>query len=354
MSLDIKQNLGKGCNPLAIDGSKQIKHIEINPNQPSIILLADGSKSVATCIHCPDQPCVSYAPSEIDSELANKFRVDSSSDVCATNAIKWIYESSQPAIASEDCIFCGVCVSRCPTQAIYLSQDGAKLATQPQKLFTTETGNGHSETRKLLHQTLISGAHLNESDALISEILDRFKKLGGRAAKLSPNLLTRNLFRTLGVPAEAYPQGVQYSTVDVLFRAGDIHGAIEVEFSSAVIDVPRNLAGDVAVLIARHGLHKSKLETYSVVCRLPQGREQYWMVVDDMEKVLGLKIRTASIVSLYLLVWARNVLDVQDDNLLLSENHGISLRPFLEKKLKRKINLTEGFENQLEPSKLVE
>ena len=354
MSLNVKQDLGQGRKPLAIADAKKITSIEIKHDEPSIIHLADGSKSVSACIHCPDQPCVSYWDSENDDELTKQFRVDSTRYVCATNAIKWSYEHSQPQITIEDCVFCGVCASRCPTRAIYLSVEGAKLVIQPQSVFTQEKSGGHEHTRRTLHQTPTKGVFLNESDELVAKILERFKSLGGRAAKLIPNLLTRNLFRTLNVPAEAYPQGVQYSTVDVLSRKGNIYGAIEVELTSAVIDVPRNLAGDVAVLVARHGLSKSNLETYSVVGRLPQGREQYWMVVDDMESILGIKILTASILLLYMLVWALKELNVRDNKLLLSEKHGISLRPYLEEVLGRQINLSVGFENQLEPSKLVE
>ena len=354
MSLDIKQSLGEGCSPFALARETPIHFIEVIPGQPAVIHLSDGSESITSCIHCHDQPCISYSDNEISSDLIGKFRVDSTNNVCATNAIKWSYDKSQPIITSEDCIFCGVCITRCPTQAIYLSAIGAVLSDEPQNLFAPIHEEAHIKTRQLIKIIPIIGAYQNESEILVTEILDRFKKLGGRNAKLTPNTLTRNLFRSLGVPAEAYPQGVQYSTVDVLLKIGELYGAVEVELTSAVIDVPRNLAGDVAVLIARHDLSKSNLVTFSVVGRLPQGREQYWMVVDDMERILDIKIKTISILALYLLVWARSNLNVQDDSLLLSEDRGISLRPFFKEQLGRGINLPEGFENQLEPSKLAE
>ena len=357
MSLNIKQYLGQGKVPLGLLAGKSIDHIELKVGKPAVIHLNDGDAIAPTCLHCPDQPCYKYPISETSSSLASKFKVDNSLNTCANGAIKWNFDNSHPEIEAESCVLCGVCVSRCPSKAIHLTPLGAVLSQDevspvffpenPEKTFS------HKATNEMLNQSNLKGAWMVEDVAIATEALDRLKNFSGKASTLLPNILFRNLLRALNIEAESYAQGVQYSSVDILFRIGERYGAAEVELGNAAIDVPRNLAGDVAVLAARYEMPKD-LETLSLVNRLPQGREQYWMVIDDMEKVLGLKIRTLTILCLYLLVWNNKKLVLQNDLFLASEIHLIGLRESMESLLSRKINLPIGFENQFEPSKLVE
>lgn len=75
------------------------------------------------------------------------------------------------------------------------------------------------------------------------------------------------------------------------------------------------------------------------------------MVIDDMNKILHIKIRTITILSLFILLWARKNFSLEDDGLYISETSGTSLRQYLENKLGRQISIGTGWENQLEPTK---
>src|SRR2546426_8611115 len=98
MSLKIKQNLGKGLPPLGLPKGKVIDHLDLRIGEPTRISFSDGTAAPSSCLHCPDQPCVKYKAEEGSLALANQFRIDAAPQVCATDAIRWDYEKSQPEI----------------------------------------------------------------------------------------------------------------------------------------------------------------------------------------------------------------------------------------------------------------
>lgn len=354
MLIKLEQNIGGTKNSLSLIHGKHPVSVFVKSGSPGVVTFSDLSESTAVCISCPDQPCINFAIDDRDSHLAGMFRLDHNTNVCAVNAISWSDIEFRPVIADDTCIGCGVCVARCPTKAIYLLECCAKISNVSSPYYEINNEEGHQKTKEIFLKTQILGTYHIESDQIITVFLQKLRRHSRRSGTLNSNLLVRNLLRTLGVPAETYAKGVQYGTVDILFRIGNVIGAGEVELGNSAIDAPRNLAGIVAFLASRNNIERKRITTISFLSKLPQGREQYWMVVDDMKKVLDLEIQTLTISSMLLMVWSRITLELPNSKLLLSQKNFQTLRPFLEVSIKRKIELSSGFENQLEPSKLID
>jgi hypothetical protein len=70
-----------------------------------------------------------------------------------------------------------------------------------------------------------------------------------------------------------------------------------------VLDSPRALLEDVAVLHSRYGYAVDGIDPVSIILSLPNVRSEYYQVIRDIEKVLGLRCRTVTIGSLVALMW---------------------------------------------------
>lgn len=264
MSVTVKQQLINKKKPLGISKNCAINSIEISPEKQSTLLLNNGESLTTTCLHCPDQPCIKYSIEETRNDVLNKFRIDSSTQTCAIDAIHWDYESSIPVIDNERCVLCGVCASRCPAQAIYLTSEGARVSASESttSVFSSEEYPdilSHTNTRSLLNVVSITGQRLLETEMLCLSILKRIREYKGKVTGLLPNILARNILRSFKIAAVSYGQGVQYNTVDVLSFSEEFFGVIEVELSPAIIDTPRNLAAYIAILSARYNLKQENI-----------------------------------------------------------------------------------------------
>lgn len=88
----------------------------------------------------------------------------------------------------------------------------------------------------------------------------------------------------------------------------------EVEIPSiAILDAPRNLLDDIAVLSNRRGIPASQLTPLVICWDFPNKRTDYWNVISDIHNIVGLKVKTCSILSLAILVWANKPFDFESD-----------------------------------------
>lgn len=95
----------------------------------------------------------------------------------------------------------------------------------------------------------------------------------------------------------------------------------EVEIPSiAILDAPRNLLDDVAVLVNRRKVKASDLVPLVICWDFPNNRTDYWNVVQDIKKVLNIEIKTCSILALAVLAWTENEFDARSNDYYLSPN----------------------------------
>ena len=343
------KTLPSGIRPIAI---------EWNPHEKqSIITFSDGGRAPGSCIHCINPPCLEYSQDELELELFKEFPSDSTSEVCPTKAIEWPQESDSPIIDSEACIACGICARRCPVAAIYLDPDDvtAVLNDLPSNYFLLQTQEVSERTQQFLLE-MFSGLPENgilmlENDEILQRFFDKFESVANTKKHSSqfPNHLVRNLMLEVGVKASMRRKGDVYLRMDIVFeQTRRKSGTCEVELGRGVMDAPRNLLDNVAVLISRYNLKKSDLIPVVVTLELPRLRSEYWRVIKDIKQVLNLQINSLTIGMLAVLVWNRIEISLDSQEILYADSDRCTLRNKFELILGRELNIIKGYPGFIE------
>lgn len=236
-----------------------------------------------------------------DSELVlfgalDAFPGDPSRDVCPTRAIRWDGENATAFVVADDCIGCGLCVSRCPYGAISLG-DGLTAIVEtadPDGLAVAGPAKGeHPQVRRSGQiATLDAPAATNLPTAVAA--LDDTRT----------TLFVRNLLNEVGLNARTRRRGDTNMRIDAVgFSRSERPFVAEIETGAGVLESPRALLEDVAVLHSRYGYAVDGIDPVSVILSFPNVRSEYYQVIRDIEKVLGLRCRTITIGALVALLW---------------------------------------------------
>lgn len=141
--------------------------------------------------------------------------------------------------------------------------------------------------------------------------------------KLDPSgfrLLIKALCDKLGLQTHFPRKGDVNERFDVLIsNANNGHKIVsEVEIpSTAILDAPRNLLDDMAVLASRREINVNDLTPLVMCWDFPNNRTDYWNVVNDIKNILNIEIKTCSILSLAVLAWTENIFDAKSDTYFL-------------------------------------
>ncbi len=322
----------------------------------AVILFSDGKYSPGSCIRCANPLCIEFSPSELELDIFTDFPADRDEVVCPTGAITWPQEDYSPVVDGGLCISCGLCVSRCPVRAIYMDQEGAHVNDEPNEHFQIHdvpaTQAVTDATARAFGRVTETGVYLTESDAVLTGFLTKFKEVARDQSAQFPNLLARNLFITCGVGAAIRRRGDTNIRMDmVLGPPGIESGTGEVELGAGVLDSPRNILDNVAVLVSRYEVSKKRIVPVIVSLSLPNQRSEYWQVIKDIRNVLDIKINSITIGALVILVWNRKYIVIETGEELYIDVASSFLQPKLEQFLGRKLNIVKGYPGFLESEK---
>ena len=236
-----------------------------------------------------------------DSELTlfgalNAFPGDPSLDVCPTRAICWDGEKAAAFVVADDCIGCGLCISRCPYGAISLA-DGLIASvetTDPDGLAVDGAVEGdHPDVKRSGQIAMLDAPAAASLPATV-----------GRLADARTTLLVRNLLNEVGLNARTRRRGDTNMRIDAVgFSRSERPFVAELETGAGVLESPRALLEDVAVLHSRYGYEVDGIDPISIILSFPNVRSEYYQVIRDIEKVLGLRCRTITIGALVALLW---------------------------------------------------
>jgi Fe-S-cluster-containing hydrogenase component 2 len=224
------------------------------------------------------------------------FPGDPSRDVCPTRAIRWNGENAVAIVVAGDCIGCGLCVSRCPYGAISLG-DG-QIATvetaNPDGLVVAGPAKGkHPQAKR-------SGQIATLDAPAATNLLTTVAALDDAQT----TLLVRNLLNEVGLNARTRRRGDTNMRIDAVgFSHSERPFVAEIETGACVLESPRALLEDVAVLHSRYGYAVDGIDPVSVILSFPNVRSEYYQVIRDIEKVLGLRYRTITVGALVALLW---------------------------------------------------
>jgi len=327
-----------------------------NSAAPAKIQFSDGHSSLGSCIRCENPPCMEFSRNELELTVFKDFPADKNDSVCPTGAIVWPQDSDTPVVNQDTCISCGLCVSRCPTRAIYLDSKGAQVNGIPNVHFQIQgfpaTKEETEATAKLFENIDEKGVYCVESDAVLSGFLAQFEEVAKEQGAQFPNLLARNLLIASGIGTAIRRRGDTNIRMDmVLGPPGVGSGTGEVELGAGVLDAPRNILDNVAVLVARYEVSKNKIVPLIVSLSLPNQRSEYWQVIKDIRTVLGVKINSITVGALVLLVWNRKRIVIESGDELYIDSDNVSLRSKIERILDRVIRATKGYPGLFESEK---
>lgn len=145
-----------------------------------------------------------------------------------------------------------------------------------------------------------------------------------KTVKLTPNgenELIELLFSGLGGYIYFPRKGDNSERFDATITFDDYKVVAEVEIpSTAILDAPRNLLDDYAVIRSRKGETIKNIVPLVVCWDLPNKRTDYWNVITDINNILGIKIKTISILALAFYYWTKTPLDLLNDAFYLEHS----------------------------------
>lgn len=350
----------KHINRLTKELPHNVKPVKVEwerQGSPAQITFSDGGQTLGSCIRCHDAPCIEYNQAELELSIFKDFPADQNDNVCATSAIYWFPDTPAPVIDPDLCIICGICVSRCPARAIYIDGLSAHINDAPNEYFIERSTYGDpasSERIKLLFQDLPeSGNFCLETDDLLYFFRKKVGDIFRNQNLQFPNHLARNLLITTGISSAMRRRGDVNIRMDlVLGPPGVDQGISEVELGAGVLDAPRNILDNIAVLVARYELSKEKIVPLIVSLDLPNLRSEYWQFIKDVKAVLGVKINSITIGALVLIVWARCRIRITTGDELYIDIDAPSLRTKIAEILGRELMIIgEGYPGFLDSAK---
>ena len=278
--------------------SKEPKEIQLNLGTPNRIIFDDGTDGEATCLGCHDTPCMQINSDSlrVNVEL-EAFTGNPSQKICPTNALDWNVDTNSIEIDPGSCIGCGLCAVFCPYGAINLADNGlAEVANRDLDHITQEEGiddTGHLSIKKI-------GVIAPAQTHFLMSLPDIVTTL--HAAQTTH--LVRNTLIALGLSASMRRTGDTNVRLDGVckFETGEL-GVIELEASNAVLESPRALLEDIAVLHNRYAVPLEEIIPISIITTLPKVRSEYYRVIDDINKVLGIKLHTITLGALTTMSW---------------------------------------------------
>ena len=142
----------------------------------------------------------------------------------------------------------------------------------------------------------------------------------------------RNLLIECGIMCRIRRPGDTNVRMDgVLATAEGRLGVLEIELGNAVLESPRELLEDVAVLRGRYGIEVGNVDPVSVVTRLPNARSEYFRVMSDIENVLNLRCRTMTVGALLVVLWQFKRIEEFTGDLFLTSPEYTDLLPAMKK-----------------------
>jgi NAD-dependent dihydropyrimidine dehydrogenase PreA subunit len=274
-------------------------------SQAAKVQLADKSVGRGSCLGCKDAPCMTLGSDETKlPEALSEFPGDPSRDVCPTRAISWREGGEAILIDESVCIGCGLCVARCPYGAISSTLEGKAVVEigDPDGL-TSPAKESHSAPHPKPDRVGQIGPVSSPALGMIPEAVHRLNDI-------ESTQFVRNLLIACGIECRTRRRGDTNVRMDgvVGLESGRI-GVVEIELGAAMLESPRALIEDVAVMHGRYGIDVKEIDPVSVILTLPHLRTEYYRVMADIETVLGLRCRTVTIGSLIAMLWHFKTID---------------------------------------------
>ena len=297
----------------------QFDSIVRDPCAPAVLSRGDQTFSAA-CLNCAFPACMQYRQNEYLCEEFRNFAPNRDDSVCPFGAIGYTQEGYFPEIDSSKCIACGLCAERCPVGAIYLDGSSMRINSSPSVDYLQAIASDE-DARSLQKESiseLSSIEQIRHPGDLIKRLDLVYERLNGAHASNDVMLLFgRNLLIGAGLRTALGRVGVVATRMDAVYVGAECAGAIEMEFQADSLSTARNLLDDLVMMAERNGIAVEDNTPIALYSLLPNTRQGFYQVCDDIKSVLGLQIRTLSLAALLILIWCGKELRFDTDNFAL-------------------------------------
>ena len=103
------------------------------------------------------------------------------------------------------------------------------------------------------------------------------------------------LLHNFGIENELKRIGDVNMRIDSIGKIGNMTVLISIEFGNDMVSLPRKLLEGFAIMHNRYKIDKNKIILISVIQKLPNKRSDFYQVIDDILKILKIKIYTLPI-----------------------------------------------------------
>jgi ferredoxin len=345
----LKQKQRKYFSKTIVPGKTLKEVIYQGEGYQTSVLIIDQQQTISTCLRCKDPKCKTYLDDEFSLTLLQDFPSDTKSDTCCVDAIKWDLFDSVPHIEEEKCIGCGVCIERCPVGAIFFTN--SRLAINISDIDSSEMINNLNDfANPQLQDVIYQGVKVPITQDSISSLYNNINNKSRFGGPKLPNILVRNLFRSLGFNCHIRRNGDTNIRTDLIIEEGELLAVCEIEFGDDTLNSPRNILDNIAVVSNRYNIPVENIIPIIVALTLPRQRQEYWQVISDIKTVLKIEIKTITIGALFSLLSSSKKVTLSDIAEFYIDSDHSSIREALSG-LIGDINIPEGFYAVLEADK---
>ena len=333
---------------ISIYKNGKICSLNFNPEKETEIQFQNGKRIKAGCINCINPKCMNLYDEDIECVEFPDIAHNINKYLCPVNAIK--SGAKEILVDEKRCIGCGLCIASCPVGAIYLKGGKAKVSHADKNeldVLSVDT-SGIQKQKRFLEENDTSdktGIIQKESERIMGGICDEIKRM----SQEEQNILARNLLVKIGNHATLARQGNVYMRMDGFYSNKKQFGIVEIETGADMLDVPRAILDDVAVVNGRYGVDKNKNHPLVIVLSLPNKRTDYWQVLKDIRDIVEMPIGTITFGALLILLW--NNKEVHDFDQYYIDVDNSSIRSSVVSLVGRSINIGDGFYGVLENNK---
>jgi len=259
-------------------------------------------EGTSPCLRCADAPCMNWSPEEVTRTVAVPAPVSLDPRVCPTDALHWGVDDI-PYVDDDACVGCGLCVARCPVGAIRLDPEtGGAVVDSRRAVLPVRDREEFEQFRRAVSDSQAPESRPADDAHRVEVQLQRWLRTPAGRDSGALRLMVRNAFLLTGDAARLRNDGDVHAWAEVAAGRDATVGVVQVEDQSDTLDPFRRVLASSARVVAAQGVDVRDVVPVVALLGLPNARVDYYRVVADASRYLGVEVRTLTLAYMLLAV----------------------------------------------------